>query len=173
MRLLSKPRRRGANLVEFGVVFPMLMVLVAGLAVCGMLLSAYQQAAYLAREGARFASVHAGVYKTENATAISQGTLPDVTSSYIATNVVQAQAVNLDPTQLQVTVTFNTSAGSFSWDDTANNGNRMPYSTKSTNGTTYNVTNTVSVTISYQYVPVWYLTAPVTVTSTSVMPVCY
>jgi len=173
MTPLCRPPRRGGHLVEFALVFPMLMVLIAGLAVCGMFISAYQQAAYLAREGARFASVHAGGYATENATAITQGALPNVTSSYITTNVVQPNAVNLDATQLQVTVKFNTSSGSFDWDDTANNGNRMPYSTTTTNGTTYNVTNTVSVTVSYQYVPVWFLMDPLTVTSTSVMPVCY
>jgi Flp pilus assembly protein TadG len=173
MRLHPGARRRGTHLVEFSLVFPLLMVLTAGMVVCALNVAAYQQAAYLAREGARFASVHAGVYQTENASAISAGTLPNVTSTYITTNVITPKAVNLDTTQLQVAVNFNTSAGSFGWDDTTNNGGRMPYSTTTNNGTTYNVTNTVSVTVTYQYVPVWYLTGPVTVTSTSVMPVCY
>jgi Flp pilus assembly protein TadG len=173
MRLTSRSRRRGAHLVEFALVFSVTMVLLAGMAVCALNVFAYQQVAYLAREAARYAAVHAGQYQKENAAAITAGTLPNVTDSYLTTNVVQASAVNLDPSQLQVAVNFNTSSGSFDWDDTANNGDRWPYSAKTVNDTTYNETNTVSVTVTYTYVPVWFLPNAITVTSTAVMPVCY
>jgi hypothetical protein len=72
-----------------------------------------------------------------------------------------------------VTINFNTSNGSFAWDDTDNNGNRWPYSPRTVNGTTYSETNTVSVTVTYTFVPEWFLAGPITITSTSVMPVCY
>jgi hypothetical protein len=166
--------RRGAHLVECALVFSLTMVLLAGLAICAMNVFCYQQTAYLARETARFASVHAGQYLQENAAAITAGTLPSVDSNYLTTNIAQARAVNLDTTQLSVTVNFNTSSGSFGWDDTANNGDRWPYSAVTrSDGTSYNETNTVSVTVTYTYNPVWFLSGPITVTSTAVMPVCY
>jgi Flp pilus assembly protein TadG len=173
VRLSIRPRRRGAHAVEFAIVAPLVLVLLIGLVVCAVAISDYQQTASLAREAARFAAVHAGYYQKDNASAINQGALPNVTSSYIATNVVQGRAVNLDPSQLQVTVKFNTSAGSFDWDDTANNGNRWPYSTTKVNGTTYNETNTVSVTVTYTYSPAWFLSGSIRLTSTAVVPVCY
>jgi hypothetical protein len=159
--------------VECAIVFSLTMLLVVGLVVCALGVSHYQQTAYLAREGARYAAVHAGQYQQENAAAISEGTLPNVTSSYLTTDVIQARAVNLDPSSLQVTINFNTSNGSYSWDDTANNGDRWPYSLKTINNTAYSETNTVSVTVSYQWIPEWFLGGPITTTSTAVMPVCY
>jgi Flp pilus assembly protein TadG len=173
MRLPVRPRRHGAHAVEFAVVAPMVLILLIGLVVCAVATSDYQQTASLAREAARFAAVHAGQYQKDNASAIAWGTLPDVTSSYITTNVVQARAVNMDPSQLQVSVKFNTSSGTYDWDDTANNGKRWPYSTTTVNNKTYNETNTVSVTVTYTYTPAWLLGSSVTLTSTAVVPVCY
>jgi Flp pilus assembly protein TadG len=173
MLLNRRSRRRGAHLVETALVFPIVMLLVAGLVVGAMGVFRYQQTAYLAREAARYAAVHGGQYQKDNAAAIAKGTLPNVTSAYLTTNIVQANASNLDPSQLQVAVNFNTSSGTYSWDDTAGNGNRWPYSSQTISGTTYNVTNTVSVTVTYQWIPEWFLTGPITLTSTSVMPMCY
>ncbi len=173
MRLPSRPRRRGAHLVEFAIVAPLTLVLLVGMVVCAVSIADYQETASLAREAARYAAVHAGSYQKANAAAISQGTLPNVTDSYLTTIVVQARAVNLDPSQLQVTVMFNTSSGSYDWDDTADNGNRWPYSTTTVNGTTYNETNTVSVTVAYQYHPAWFLGNSMTLTSTAVVAVSY
>ena len=79
----------------------------------------------------------------------------------------------MDPSQLQVSVKFNTSSGTYDWDDTANNGKRWPYSTTTVNNKTYNETNTVSVTVTYTYTPAWLLGSSVTLTSTAVVPVCY
>jgi Flp pilus assembly protein TadG len=166
-------RREGAHLVETAIVFPVSMVLLAGMVVCAMGVFRYQETAALAREAARYAATHGGQYAKDNAAAITAKTLPDVTSSYITTNVVQGKAVDLDSSQLSVTITFNSSAGSFDWDDTANNGSRWPYSQKTISGTTYSETNTVSVTVTYQWGPEWLLGGPITLTSTSVMPMCY
>jgi hypothetical protein len=173
MLLGRRVRRRGVHSVECAFVFPIVFVLLMALVVCAMGVFRYQQMAYLAREAARYAAVHAGRYQKENAAAIAQGTLPDVTGAYITTNVVQANAVNLDSSALTVAIKFNTSAGSYDWDDTANNGKRMPSSSETVNGINYNDTNTVSVTLTYQWVPEWFLNGPITITSTAVMPVCY
>jgi Flp pilus assembly protein TadG len=173
MLLHSRPRRRGAHLVETAFVFPVLAGLLLSLIVGAMGVFRYQEVAYLAREAARFAATHAGQYQKENAAAIAAGTLPNVTDSYLTTNIVQAKAVNLDTSQLQVTVNFNTASGSFDWDDTADNGSRWPYSPASVNGTNYSTTNTVSVTVTYQWYPEWLLGGSYTLTSTSVVPVCY
>jgi Flp pilus assembly protein TadG len=166
-------RRRGAHLVETAIVFPITMTLLAGMVVCAMGVFRYQQTAHLAREAARYAATHGGQYGKENAAAITAGTLPEVTSDYITTNVVKARAIALDPSQLSTSITFNTSAGSYGWDDTTNNGKRWPYSPKTIGDTTYSETNTVSVTVTYQWGPEWLLSGPITLSSTSVMPMCY
>jgi Flp pilus assembly protein TadG len=173
MLIVCRTRRRGAHLVECAFIFPIVFFLVVGLIVGAMGVYRYQQMAYLAREAARYAAVHAGQYQQENAAAISQGTLPNVTSAYLTTKIVQGNAVSLDPSALTVSVKFNTSAGSFDWDDTDNNGDRWPYSPNKINGTNYSDTNTVSVTVTYQWAPEWFLSGPITITSTAVMPVCY
>jgi Flp pilus assembly protein TadG len=173
MILVRRRRRRGAHLVECAFVFPIVFLLLVGLVVLAMGVFRYQETAYLAREAARYAAVHAGQYQQENAAAISQGKLPDVTSDYIRKNVVQDRAAALDPSALTVTVTLNTSGGSYDWDDTANNNQRWPSSSQTINGTNYNVTNTVSVTVTYQWVPEWGLVGPITLTSTAVAPVSY
>jgi Flp pilus assembly protein TadG len=173
MLLTNRPRRRGVHALESAFIYGILMVLVAGLMVLGMGVFRYQEVAYLAREAARFAAVHGGQYQQENAAAISGGTLPNVDAAYITKNIVKARAVVLDSTKLTVQVNFNMSSGSYGWDDTTDNGDRWPSSQKSINGTNYSETNTVSVTVTYQWVPEWFLTNPITLTSTSVMPMCY
>jgi Flp pilus assembly protein TadG len=173
MLLHNLARRRGAHLVECAFIFPVTFLLVAGLVVCAMGVFRYQQMAHLAREAARYAAVHAGEFQQENAAAIKAGTLPNVTSNYIITNIVQANAVCLDTSSLQVAVKISTSNGTFDWDDTADNGQRWPFSLETINGTNYSLTNTVSVTVTYTWVPEWFLSGPLTLTSTAVMPLCY
>jgi Flp pilus assembly protein TadG len=173
MLLDYRSQRRGASLVETAFIFSLTFLLIAGLMVCAMGVFRYQQMSYLARMAARYAAVHAGQYQQENAAAISAGTLPNVDSDYITKNIVKANGVILDSSVLTVTVKFNTASGSYNWDDTANNGSRWPYSTQNVDGMNYSATNTVSVTIQYQWVPEWWLSGPITMGSTAVMPVCY
>jgi Flp pilus assembly protein TadG len=173
MRLKQRQRRSGAHLVECALVFPLAFFLVLALVVGGMGVYKYQQVCYLAREAARYASVHGGQYQQEKAAAIASGTLPNVDKQYIITNVISANATNLEPENTQVSVNINMSSGSYDWDDTANNANRWPSSAKTIGSTTYNETNTVSITITYTWNPEIYLIGPFTLTSTSVMPMCY
>src|SRR5262245_805380 len=104
----SPARRRGAHLVECAIIFNLVLVLLIGLVVGAMGVFRYQQMAYLAREAARYAAVHGGQYQRENAAAITQGTLPNVTSDYIKQNVILGRASNLDASQLRVNITINT-----------------------------------------------------------------
>jgi Flp pilus assembly protein TadG len=166
-------RRRGATLVEFSLVASVLFLLLIGMIVLSMGIFRAQQTAFLARQAARFASTHAGQYQHENAAAINNGSLPNVDDAYLKANIVQANAVGLDSSSLAVAVNFNTASGSYDWDDTANNGQRYPYSLRTVNGTSYSETNTVSVTVTYQWTPEWLFGGPITFTSTAVMPVCY
>ena len=174
MPLTHGPQRRnGAHTVECAIVLPLVFFFILGMAVGGMGISRYQQTAYLAREAARYASTHAGQYQQENAAAISAGTLPNVNEDYIVNNFVKANATAMDPAYLTVSVSFNTSSGSYHWDDTTDNGQRWPYSQVTKNGATYQETNTVSVTVTYQWIPELYLVGPINLSSTSVMPVAY
>ena len=164
-------RRTGTYAVEAVVVYPILFFLVIGQIVGGMGVFRYQQVAHLSREAARFAAVHGGQYQQENAAAITAGQLPNVTEDYIKQQIVQAKAISMDASRLSVQVSFNNANGSFGWDDTANNGNRYPFAENS-DGTAA-LTNTVSVTVTYQWFPESLLIGPYTITSTSVIPMSY
>jgi Flp pilus assembly protein TadG len=61
-RSIMQARRPGAVLVETAVVLPVVLLLLLGLLVGGMGVVRYQEVAHLAREGARYASTHAGRY---------------------------------------------------------------------------------------------------------------
>jgi Flp pilus assembly protein TadG len=159
--------------VECALVYPVLFLLILGLVIGGMGVHRYQQVAHVAREAARFASVHGGQYMQENAALIQQGTLPNVNDAYLITNLVNANAAGMDTNNLQVSISFNMSTGSYDWDNTSQNGNRWPYSLRTIGSTAYSETNTVSVTVTYTWWPEAYLLGPITLTSTSVMPVCY
>jgi Flp pilus assembly protein TadG len=173
MRLKQRQRRPAAHLVECALVFPLVFMLILGLVVGGLGVYRYQQVCYLSREAARFASVHGGQYQQENAQAIATGTLPKVDNQYIMTQIITANATNMEPANTQISISFNMSGGSYDWNDTAHNGNRWPCSPKTIKGVAYNETNTVSVTITYTWAPELYLVGPFTLTSTSVMPMSY
>lgn len=166
-------RRRAATAVEFAAVASVAFFLILATFIGGMGVFRYQAVAAMAREAARFASTHGGDYAQENNQAILKGTLPNVTKNYIINNVVLPNAVSMDTTKLTTTISFNTSSGSYDWDDIANNGNRWPYSLKVINATTYSETNTVSVTVTYTWFPEGFLVGPITLSSKSVMPMSY
>jgi Flp pilus assembly protein TadG len=58
--LLRPSRERGANLVEFAVIAPLLIMLVMGIIDFGWILSTQQDVRHGAREAARLAAVNAG-----------------------------------------------------------------------------------------------------------------
>src|SRR5438132_4562168 len=109
-------RRRGTTLVEAAIVIPVTLFVVFGLVVGGVGVFRYQQVAHLAREAARFAAVHGGLYAQENAQAIQQGKLPNVNDAYLTNSIVRAKAAAVNTAQLQVQVTLSTPSGTFDWD---------------------------------------------------------
>ncbi|HZT80204.1 MAG TPA: TadE/TadG family type IV pilus assembly protein [Gemmataceae bacterium] len=148
---LRHASRRGATVVEAAVTAPAVFLLLLGLVVGGMGMFRYQQVASLARQAARYASVHGTQYAKD--TGNPAATPADIYNSAIAPN-----AVGLDLSRLSYAVTWNTS--------------NRPYHTDIVNNTVVATGNTVSVTVTYQWVPEAYL-GGVTLTSTSVMPMSY
>jgi Flp pilus assembly protein TadG len=145
-------RRSGATVVECAFVYPVLFLLVLGLMVGAGGIFRYSQLASLAREGARYAAVHGGQYAQEmNVTA--------PTPDQIFNNVIAPMAVGFDTTQLNYSITYNAS----NW----------PYQTTlDSNNNVVPIQNTVTVTLTYQWVPEAFL-GGVTLSSTSVMPMSY
>jgi Flp pilus assembly protein TadG len=167
-------RRRGASALEFAIVAPVTLLLCFGLIIGGMGVFRYQETASLAREGARYASAHGGEYAKENGQGIQSGTLPNVDAAYIKTKIIQARSVSLDPTRLQVQVAINTISGTPGWDATQNNNTRAVLSTYvDAQNQVVARRNTVSVTVTYNWMPELYLIGPITLSSTSVMPMWY
>jgi Flp pilus assembly protein TadG len=157
--------RRGATLVENAVVYSVVLLLLLGLFIGGMGVYRYQEVAHLAREGARYASTHGGKYQLDGqpqATGVAA-----ITSSSDLLTVVQARSVSLDPNRLTVNASWS-AAGNVT------PGN-YPYYVDPTTvppGQAV-VQNYVTVTVTYQWVPELYVAGPITLSSTSVMPMSY
>jgi Flp pilus assembly protein TadG len=146
------PRRRtGAILVENGFVLIITILMSLGLVVVGLGVSRYQQVAALAREAARWASVHGGQFAQDTGQSAA-------TPSSVKSQVIPAYSAGLDPNFItNFTVT---------WDDPS----EMPTYFDSTNKVWKS--NAVHVTITYQWVPEAFF-GGVTMTSTSEMPMAY
>jgi hypothetical protein len=162
---LRTTARSGATTVEAAVVLPVVFFFILAMVVGCVTVFKQQEVAHIARETARFASLHGAQYASMNAAAITAGTLPSVDDSYL-TSYTQDKAFTLDPSQLQVAVTMTviqpgstsaTNTETVEWDNTSENGNRSPYSvwtnTNTTPYTNVEVLNTVTVTISYPWSP--------------------
>jgi Flp pilus assembly protein TadG len=144
------PRRRGSVVTESIVVVPVLLALILGTLVGGYGVFRYQQIALLAREGARYASVHGGQYQLETGNAAA-------TPQDVYNNAILPYAVNLDLSQLSCTVTWNS--------------NNMPSSVNSDYEKPTG--NTVTVTVNYKWFPEAYVIGPIVLSSTSTMPMAY
>jgi Flp pilus assembly protein TadG len=146
-----RPRRRAASLVEFAVICPVLFLLILGALIGGLGIFRYQEVAWLAREGARYASVHGTQYAKEvpNATA---ATPQDVYNNAILPNVII-----LDASKLSYSVTWNQS--------------NDPYTVSA--DYELGVNNTVTVTVTYQWFPEVFLGGPINLSSSSTMPMSY
>ena len=124
--------RRGATLVEFALVAPVTLLLVIGLLVGGLGVFHAQQVAMLAHEASRWASVHGTDYAA--ATKNEAATATDVYDQ-----AIKPSAVGLDLSHLTYTVT---------WD-----ANNSPSSTVTVKGKSVQVSNTVTVTVNYNWIP--------------------
>jgi Flp pilus assembly protein TadG len=141
-------RRRGATVVEFAAVAPVLMLLLFGLVVGGLGIFRYHQVASLARDAARHACVRGRDYQNETGN-------PAATQASIHQNVVLAQAAGMDKSQLTTTVSWNSS--------------NMPKEAKPDLTV---VTNVVTVTVTYKWMAEAFF-GGITLTSTSKMPMSF
>jgi type II secretory pathway pseudopilin PulG len=142
-------RRRAATLVENAVVLPTVIILLLALLVGAMGVFRYQEVATLAREGARYASTHGYQYRKDAGLALGSST---DWSQDIYTNAIQPQMIALDPGYLTFTA---------SWPDVIN----QPGKPDNWPG------SQVTITVNYQWMPEWGLVGPITLTSTSSMPI--
>jgi Flp pilus assembly protein TadG len=119
--------------VESALIYPLTLLLILGLIFGGLGIFRYQQMAALAREGARWASVHGDAYARETGN-------PATTAHDVFKTAIQPKAVALYPNCLNYTVTWSPDqrAGS-----------------------------TVTVTLSYRWVPEAFYNGAITLTSTS------
>ena len=151
MRLRQHPRC-ATTIVESAVIYPVAFFLLLALVVGAMGAFRFQETASLARETARYASVHGTQYAKENGV-----TAP--TPDQIKTAAFWPQVVNLDPSQLTCDITYDTANGPY-------------HTTIDANGNVIPITNKVIVTVTYRWLPEAIL-GGITMSSTSVMPMSY
>jgi Flp pilus assembly protein TadG len=142
--------RRGASTVEFAVTCPIAIFLIFATITGALGAFRYQQVASLAREAARWASVHGSEYERETGN-------PAATPEDVFNTAILPSAVALDHSKLSYSVTWNSSNEPLSVHEN--------YETPTG--------NTVTVTVSYVWLPETYLAGPFTLTSTSTSQMLY
>ncbi len=150
----NPPRRGVAQVLETAILLPVVMMLTLGTCSAAMGVYYYQLVATLAREGARYASVHGWQYQQD----VNGGN--PVTASDIYHNAILPMAVGLTPSHLTYSVTWNATNSPTSYNPNSNPPGEP-------------VNNSVSVTVTYQWTPDLYITGPLYLTRTSVMPMSY
>jgi Flp pilus assembly protein TadG len=148
-------RRHGAVLLEVAIVYPIAFMLILGLVIGGLGIFRYQEMAWLAREGARYASVRGAEYEREQQKKTPPGN-KSVTQADLET-YLRGLAVVPDPENVNVTLTWNSS--------------NEPY--KVTSDYEAPVSNTVTVTVTYTWSPEMYFGDPVLLSSIAVIPVSH
>jgi Flp pilus assembly protein TadG len=162
-RTLGIPRR-GATAVEAALVLPIVFMFIIGMVVIGLGIYCYQQMASLAREGARYASVHGSLY------ALVPGNT-SLQASDIYNNAIKPMAVGLNLSNLTYTIQWGTNvSGSWVWTNWVSSSSSPPTSTTAGGATLY---NSVQVTVTYKWMPEMYIAGPINLTSTSVMPMSF
>jgi Flp pilus assembly protein TadG len=95
--------RRGAVMVETAVVLPLTVGLFLGTTVAGLGVHRYNQLAYLARQGSRWASVRGPQYQADQNKSAP-------TASDVMTNAVVPYLSGINQGDLTPTLTWNTNA---------------------------------------------------------------
>ena len=159
--------RRGATVIEFAVVAPIIFFLMFFLIVGAMGVFRYQEVSHLAREASRYASVHGGQYIIDGQPAATS--VPAVTSDTDIQNYLASRTFSLDPNQLSASVSWSAPA--------TLNPQQIPYYVD-TDPTLVPpgqivIQNYVTVTVTYQWMPELILIGPITLTSTSTVAMSY
>ena len=142
--------RQGTTTVELAVICPIAFFLIFATIVGGLGVFRYQQVASLAREGARWASVHGSEYARDTGQ-------PAATAEDVFNAVIQPAAVALDANYLTYAVTWDSSNDPLTVDENY----ERPFG------------NTVTVRVNYAWFPEMYLVGPYTLTSTSTAQMVY
>jgi Flp pilus assembly protein TadG len=137
--------RRGAALVEFAIIAPVTLLLVIGMIVAGVGIYRNETVALMAREASRYAAVHGTNYAVH--TGKSAATAAD-----IYTNAMLPYAAGLDTSRITYSVTWDT--------------DNAPSHTATVSGKSVQISNVVTVTVNYQWIPEVYL-GGTTLSSTS------
>lgn len=163
VRRTPNPPRRGVQAVEAAIVLPVVMMLILGTFSTAMGVYYYQLVATLAREGARYASVHGSQYALYG---------PPVQPSDIYINAIKPMAVGLNLSNLTYQVQFGTAvSGSWVWTSWVSSSTSL--TTSPPGPSPPGLYNGVQVTVTYKWTPDLYITGPLYLTSTSVMPMSY
>jgi Flp pilus assembly protein TadG len=163
--------RHGAYAVEFAIVSQLLFLFIFAHIVGGMAVFDYIEAANLAREGARWASVHGSSWQQDvvngNAPYMANPNQGPTTASDVYTNAIAPRAIGMDTTNAN-------NGGRFNYSVTWGAGGQQQYYYDYTNNV-YKP-NTVTVQVSYAYNPLVQMLFPFlnnTVTSTSTVAMQY
>lgn len=151
-RSLTAASKRGATLVEFAIVLPILFAVTFGLIVIGLGISRQQRLATMAREAARWASVRGKQYAKDTGN-------PAATSQSIYQNVIVPQSVGFDLSSLTYSVAWNTNNDTY-------------HAVLDANGNLKKVSNTVTVSLQYQWKAEAFI-KPITLTSSAVQTMSY
>lgn len=116
----GKPRR-GTTIVECAVVYPVTMFLLLGTLVVGVGVFNYQQLQSLAREGARYASVHGPQYASEKGESVASTSDVQTQVQQLAvglsglkcTGVSYKPSASSLPCTVKVTLTYTWTPGAF------------------------------------------------------------
>jgi len=163
VRRTPNPPRRGVQMVEAAIVLPVVMMLILGTFSTAMGVYYYQLVATLAREGARYASVHGSQYAPYG---------PPVHASDIYINAIKPMAVGLNLSNLTYQVQWGTAvSGSWVWTSWVSSSTSL--TTSPPGPSPPGLYNGVQVTVTYQWTLDLYITGPLNLTSTSVMPMSF
>jgi Flp pilus assembly protein TadG len=146
MRLRHPYPRRAATIVEFAVVGPVTLLLLLGLVIGGLGIFRYQQVAHLAREASRWAAVHGADYARETGNAAA-------TPSSVYSQSISPNAVGLDFSRLTCSVVGHDG-------QPLSNTNNGTAHTATVSGKDVSITNAVTVTVTYQWIPEAFLGSP-------------
>lgn len=133
--LTRRTPRRGATLVESALVYPVLFLLLIGIVVISLLVFRKQQVTYLAREGARWAAVHGADYASESNS-------PATTAADVHSNAILPYAASMHSADLSTSV---------SWSNNDQRPTRTVVETINGVPTVISRSNTVTVTVSYNW----------------------
>jgi Flp pilus assembly protein TadG len=146
----KQQKRAGVSVVETAVILPVAIFFILAVIVGSMGIFRYNELASLARDGARYAATHGARYERETGN-------PAATPEDVYNNAILPKAALLKPSNLSYSVTWDTDNYPVHVVDDPSNP----------------ITNMVSVKLTYQWDLEVPLLGPITMSSTSTMPMSH